>query len=93
MAEVIYEKRGKIAYITLNRPHAMNAIDEAMHKLLWETWQDFDADDSLELAIVTGAGDEAFCAGADLKTHATAWWSAARTGCSPGRKSRMAWVD
>ncbi len=73
MNEVIYEKRGKIAYITLNRPHAMNAIDEAMHKLLWETWQDFDADDNLQLAIVTGTGDEAFCAGADLKTHATDW--------------------
>ncbi|WP_339805169.1 enoyl-CoA hydratase-related protein [uncultured Marinobacter sp.] len=73
MSEVIYEKRGKIAYITLNRPHAMNAIDEAMHEQLWATWQDFDADDDLELAIVTGAGNEAFCAGADLKTHATAW--------------------
>jgi enoyl-CoA hydratase/carnithine racemase len=79
MAEVIYEKRGKIAYVTLNRPQAMNAIDEAMHKLLWETWQDFDADDSLELAIVTGAGDEAFCAGADLKTHATAWVERSRS--------------
>lgn len=73
MSEVIYEKRGKIAYITLNRPHAMNAIDEAMHEQLWDTWRDFDADDAMELAIVTGAGDEAFCAGADLKTHATAW--------------------
>jgi enoyl-CoA hydratase len=73
MSEVIYEKRGKIAYITLNRPHAMNAIDEAMHDQLWDTWRDFDADDAMELAIVTGAGDEAFCAGADLKTHATAW--------------------
>jgi enoyl-CoA hydratase len=73
MSEVIYEKRGKIAYITLTRPHAMNAIDEAMHDQLWDTWRDFDADDAMELAIVTGAGDEAFCAGADLKTHATAW--------------------
>ena len=73
MPFVLYEKRGRIAYITLNRPEAMNAINEEMHKLLWETWQDFYADDSLDLAIVTGAGDEAFCAGADLKTHATAW--------------------
>ncbi|MCY1275703.1 Short-chain-enoyl-CoA hydratase [compost metagenome] len=73
MSVVIYEKRGKIAYITLNRPEHMNAINEEMHLKLWEVWQDFDADDSLELAIVTGAGDEAFCSGADLKSHATAW--------------------
>jgi enoyl-CoA hydratase/carnithine racemase len=86
MAEVIYEKRGKIAYITLNRPHAMNAIDEAMHNLLWETWQDFDADDSLELAIVTGAGDESFCAGADLKTHATAWVQRSQSSLFPRQK-------
>jgi enoyl-CoA hydratase/carnithine racemase len=73
MAKVIYEKRGKIAYITLNRPEAMNAIDLEMHELLWETWRDFDADDSMELAIVTGSGDEAFCAGADLKAHLPLW--------------------
>ncbi len=86
MNEVIYEKRGKIAYVTLNRPEAMNAIDEAMHKQLWQTWQDFDADDSLELAIVTGAGDEAFCAGADLKTHATAWVERSSSALFPREK-------
>jgi enoyl-CoA hydratase/carnithine racemase len=73
MPKVIYEKRGKIAYVTLNRPQAMNAIDLEMHELLWKTWKDFRDDDALELAIVTGAGDEAFCAGADLKTHAPYW--------------------
>jgi enoyl-CoA hydratase/carnithine racemase len=73
MAKVIYEKRGKIAYVTLNRPEAMNAIDVEMHELLWDTWRDFRDDDAVELAIVTGAGDEAFSAGADLKTHAPMW--------------------
>lgn len=75
MPKVIYEKKKKIAYITINRPEAMNAIDLETHGLLWETWEDFDRDDSLELAIVTGTGDEAFCAGADLKTLATHWLS------------------
>jgi enoyl-CoA hydratase/carnithine racemase len=70
MSVVLYEKRGRIAYITLNRPEVMNAIDEEMHELLKQVWSDFDGDDSVDVAIVTGAGDESFCAGADLKTHA-----------------------
>jgi enoyl-CoA hydratase/carnithine racemase len=63
---VIYEKRDRIAHVTLNRPEAMNAIDPETHELLWETWEDFRDDDSLDVAILTGNG-EAFCAGADLK--------------------------
>ena len=73
MSTVLYEKRGEIAYITLNRPDAMNAINLDMHNLLWRTWQDFSNDEDLRLAIVTGAGDDAFCAGADLKTHVPLW--------------------
>ena len=73
MPKALYEKRGKIAYVTFNRPDAMNAIDLEMHELLWEIWRDFDKDDGVEVAIVTGAGDEAFCAGADLKTHLPYW--------------------
>jgi enoyl-CoA hydratase/carnithine racemase len=66
--EVLYEKRDRIAYVTLNRPHAMNAIDPEMHAALWSTWEDFSGDDAVDVAIVTGAGD-AFCAGADLKKY------------------------
>jgi len=73
MAKVIYEKRSKIAYVTLNDPDNMNAIDPEMHEQLWEIWTDFRDDDAMELAILTGAGDEAFCAGANLKTHLPKW--------------------
>ncbi|HZK36993.1 MAG TPA: enoyl-CoA hydratase-related protein [Aeromicrobium sp.] len=73
MTKVLYEKRGEVAYITLNRPEAMNAIDLETHQLLWQTWEDFRDDDRLRVAILTGAGDEAFCAGADLKTHVPQW--------------------
>jgi enoyl-CoA hydratase/carnithine racemase len=66
--EVLVEKRDRIAYITLNRPEARNAVDPAMHELLWSTWEDFRDDDAVDVAILTGAGD-AFCAGADLKTY------------------------
>jgi enoyl-CoA hydratase/carnithine racemase len=69
---VLYEKRDRIAYVTLNRPDAKNAIDRETHHLLWETWEDFAADDSVDVAILTGAGD-AFCAGADLKTFIPEW--------------------
>jgi len=73
VAKVIYEKRGEVAYVTLNRPEAMNAIDLETHKLLWEVWKDFRDDNDMRIAVVTGAGDEAFCAGADLKTHVPQW--------------------
>ena len=69
---VNYEKRDRIAYITLNRPEAKNAIDPETHKRLWEVWQDFRDDDGFEVAIKTGT-DDAFCAGADLKSYMTRW--------------------
>jgi enoyl-CoA hydratase/carnithine racemase len=68
MPTVLYEKRGKIAYVTINRPEVRNCIDPATHDLMWQIWEDFDADEALQLAILTGAG-EAFCAGADLKAY------------------------
>ena len=66
--KVLYEKRDRIAYVTLNRPDARNAIDPETQDLLVRTWTDFRDDDAVDVAILTGAGD-AFCAGADLKTY------------------------
>jgi enoyl-CoA hydratase/carnithine racemase len=75
MSKLLYEKDGRIARLTLNRPEARNAIDPELHDLLWQTWEDFRDDDQLDVAIVTGAGD-AFCAGADLKTFIPPWMDA-----------------
>jgi enoyl-CoA hydratase/carnithine racemase len=72
MPKVLYEKSDRIARVTLNRPEARNAIDPETHDLLWSTWEDFAADDSVDVAIFTGSGD-AFCAGADLKTFIPPW--------------------
>jgi len=72
MANVVYEKRDRIGYVTLNRPEAMNALDDGLNAALWEVWADFDADESVDVAIVTGAG-KAFCSGADLKTFLPRW--------------------
>lgn len=86
MSKVLVDKHERIATITLNRPEARNAIDPEMHALLWEVWKDFRDDDTVELAVLTGAGD-AFCAGADLKTHLPKWVSEA-DALLPRRKIR-----
>jgi enoyl-CoA hydratase/carnithine racemase len=73
MAKVEYEKRNQIAYITLNRPDKRNAIDTETDDLLFDAWTDVRDDPGVRLAIVTGAGEKAFCAGADLETHVGGW--------------------
>jgi enoyl-CoA hydratase len=73
-ANILYEKKGAIAYVTLNRPKVMNALSHA-------TWEDLEAafeaardDDAVHGVILTGAGDKAFIAGADISelAHVTA---------------------
>jgi enoyl-CoA hydratase len=56
-----------IAVITLNRPEARNALGEDIRAGLFAAWQRFEQDPALRVAILTGAGDKAFCAGGDLK--------------------------
>jgi len=72
MDNVLYEKRNRIGYVTLNRPDALNALDDHLNEELWSVWDDFARDDSLDVAILTGAG-KAFCSGADLKTFIPKW--------------------
>jgi enoyl-CoA hydratase/carnithine racemase len=64
---VLYEKRGEVAHITLNRPATSRA-----HELMCDIWRDLRDDAALRVAVITGTGD-AFTAGADLKTHAPEW--------------------
>src|SRR5690242_4844163 len=65
---VRYEKRDRIAYVTINRPEARNAVSPDVHRAMIAAWADFAEDDSVDVAILTGAGD-AFCAGADLREY------------------------
>ncbi len=67
---VLYEKKGRIAYVTINRPQVMNAIHPPALAELNAIWADYIADDELWVAIFTGAGERAFSAGADLKYFA-----------------------
>ena len=69
MPDIIYEKRNNIGYVTINRPQAMNALGPAQQDEIIQVWQTFRDDPDALVAIVTGEGDRAFCAGADLKTY------------------------
>jgi enoyl-CoA hydratase/carnithine racemase len=64
---VDYEKEGRIAIFTINRPEAMNALNIATVRELLEAMVDFRDDPELWVGIVTGAGERAFCGGADIK--------------------------
>src|SRR5512137_2897402 len=68
---VTYEMRGAVAVLTINRPEARNAINRAVRDGLKEGFERFEADADAKVAILTGAGDRAFCAGMDLKEAAS----------------------
>jgi crotonobetainyl-CoA hydratase len=66
-----YEKRGRIAFVTIDRPQVMNAVSYAANAELYGIWTDFMEDPEVWTAILTGAGDKAFCAGSDIKAMAS----------------------
>src|SRR6266508_2891933 len=67
MPLVLYEQSDRLVTITINRPEAMNAIDPETNQALIDAWTRFRDDDSAWVAILTGAGEKSFSAGADLK--------------------------
>ena len=74
LANVLYEKRGGIAYVTVNRPKVLNALNSQTWKDLRAAFEDARDDAAVRGVILTGAGDKAFIAGADIGelAHATA---------------------
>jgi enoyl-CoA hydratase/carnithine racemase len=65
---VLFDARDDgIAIITLNRPDTRNALSKEIRAGLFQAWERFERDPALRIAILTGAGDKAFCAGGDLK--------------------------
>ncbi|MDB5420144.1 MAG: enoyl-CoA hydratase, partial [Brevundimonas sp.] len=61
------DRDGHVMIITINRPDARNAIDQATHIGIGEALEAAEADPEVRVVVITGAGDRAFCAGADLK--------------------------
>jgi len=74
LANVLYEKKGAIAYVTLNRPKVLNALNTPTWKDLKRAFEDARDDAAVRGVILTGAGDKAFIAGADISelAHVTA---------------------
>jgi enoyl-CoA hydratase len=68
--QLTYEQRGPVTLITIDRPERMNAIGPVTSREMVDAWARFKDDDDALVAVLTGAGDQAFCAGADLKAAA-----------------------
>ncbi|WP_148573831.1 enoyl-CoA hydratase/isomerase family protein [Nocardioides caldifontis] len=64
---VLYEAKDQVATITINRPESHNALSAEVRDGLRSSFQRFEADDEVRVAVLTGAGGKAFCAGGDLK--------------------------
>ena len=69
MSNIILEKKDGVWLLTINREDKMNSLDFASHFELVEIWKDFNEDPTAKVGVITGAGEKAFWAGADLKTY------------------------
>jgi enoyl-CoA hydratase/carnithine racemase len=68
MSDVVrYEIEDQVAWMTIDRPEARNALSKAVRDGLWEGFRRFADDDAAAVLVLTGAGEKAFCAGGDLK--------------------------
>nr|BFD42055.1 enoyl-CoA hydratase/isomerase family protein [Pseudomonas sp. FFPRI_1] len=68
--EIAYEQHGPVVVIRFNRPEQRNCVGPVTHRELIDAWTCFRDDDTALVAIITGTGDRAFCAGGDLKAAA-----------------------
>jgi E-phenylitaconyl-CoA hydratase len=85
---IIFERRGPVATITLNRPEKMNALDPATYEEITQAFADIEQDRDVLVGIITGAGDRAFTAGADLKLMHTGDEAGAGEEWAPWRADR-----
>ncbi len=67
---VLVDRRGAVGIVTLNRPRVLNAINREMIELVWAALDGFDRDDGVKAVVLTGSGDRAFSAGADIRETA-----------------------
>ena len=81
---VLYEVTNGVARVTINRPDRMNAVDQETEAALIEIWERIQRDRSVRVVVLTGAGEHAFSAGADVKSGSGSsgleYWAAPRPG-------------
>ena len=84
MSSVRFEIRDHVARVTLDRPGAMNAVDLATEQELERVWIAIEGDDQVRAVVLTGTGESAFCAGADMKNSGNQsgleYWASPRPG-------------
>lgn len=85
--DIRVDKHKAVWLVTIDRAAKMNSLDFAAHEELVEVWREFDQDPSARIGVITGAGDKAFCAGADLKTYTMNF------ATLPPHEFRQKWVD
>jgi len=86
-----YDKCERVAVVTLDRPECLNAMNLRMHAELARVWDDFEADDDVWLAVLTGAGDRAFSSGQDLKELAALNSGGGGEPATFGSRDRPGW--
>lgn len=69
MADLLFEKRDRVAYLTLNRPDRLNTLTAGLFDALAAAWRDAHADPQIWAMVLTAAGDRAFCAGLELREY------------------------
>jgi len=81
---VLFEVANHVATVTIDRPEVMNAVDLPTEAELVRIWTEIEGRDDIRVVVLTGAGERAFCAGADLKNtpnlKGVDYWAAARPG-------------
>lgn len=80
--ELLVERRGKVLWLTLNRPNVHNALNAALVGGLVDALEMASVDETLRAVVLTGAGERSFCSGADLKESAGAMFSS-NDGANP----------
>ena len=73
MSAVLFDKRGHVAWLTINRPEARNIMDAAVFVGLADAWEEVRADSEIRVAVLTASGSEDFCCGGDLGAVIPLW--------------------
>ncbi|MEV8635766.1 enoyl-CoA-hydratase DpgD [Streptosporangium sp. NPDC051023] len=91
LTRVRYERRDRVAYVTLDRPAKLNAMDRRMHEELGLVWDHVEADDDVWVVVLTGAGDLAFSTGQDLGELAERLRAGTADTSSFGSRGKPGW--